>query len=198
MFDILKNSLENYKKEQEINNLTPLAALETKLINHRADTYNKMVDKTKELLDVLEQSTIDNLSVLHYIDTRIGVMTYGINYENREKSFDGTSKISLYVNTGCNDAQISINLSKDSDVNEKNETIPEESAASLDFMTEYLDELFNDIENSLSNEILKQISKIRQPRKELLNILNNTYNDNEYKDDYEKEDKYDDEFDLDY
>lgn len=31
MFDILKNSLENYRKEQEINNLTPLAPLETKV-----------------------------------------------------------------------------------------------------------------------------------------------------------------------
>lgn len=151
MFDILKNSLENYRKEQEINNLTPFAALKTKLTNHRVDTYNKMVDKTKELLDVLEQSTINNLST--------------------------------------DDAQILINPDKDSDVNEKIETMSKESVALLDFMTEFSDELFNDIENSLSDEISRQISKIRQPREELLNTLNNTYNDNEYEDDYDYDDR---------
>lgn len=194
MFDILKNSLENYRKEQEINNLTPFAALKTKLTNHRVDTYNKMVDKTKELLDVLEQSTIDNLSTHHNIDTRIGVITYDINYDSGEKSFDKTPRISLdvhgsYMNYGYDDAQILINPNKDSDVNEKIETMSKESVALLDFMTEFSDELFNDIENSLSDEISRQISKIRQPREELLNTLNNTYNDNEYEDDYDYDDR---------
>lgn len=192
MFDILKNSLENYRKEQEINNLTPFAALKTKLTNHRVDTYNKMVDKTKELLDVLEQSTIDNLSTRHNINTRIGVITYDINYYSGEKSCDNTPGISLdvygsYMN--YDDAQILINPNKDSDVNEKIETMSKHSVALLDFMTEYSDELFNEIENSLSDEISRQISKIRQPREELLNTLNNTYNDNEYEDDYDYNDR---------
>lgn len=189
MFDILKNSLENYRKEQEINNLTPFAALKTKLTNHRVDTYNKMVDKTKELLDVLEQSTIDNLSTHHNTDTRIGVITYDINYDSGAKSFDKTLRISLDVHDGYNDAQIFINPKDDLDVNEKIETMSKESVALLDFMTEFSDELFNDIENSLSDEISRQISKIRQPREELLNTLNNTYNDNEYEDDYDYDDR---------
>lgn len=192
MFDILKNSLENYRKEQEINNLTPFVALKTKLTNHRVDTYNKMVDKTKELLDILEQSTIDNLSTRHNINTRIGVITYDINYYSGEKSYDNTSGISLdvygsYMN--YEDAQILINPNKDSDVNEKIETMSKKSAALLDFMTEFSDELFNDIENSLSDEISRQISKLRQPREELLNTLNNTYNDNEYEVDYDYDDR---------
>ena len=62
MFDILKNSLENYRKEQEINNLIPLAPLKTKVkewlkIDYKEKIFTK--EKINEIIDMIENLMVN-------------------------------------------------------------------------------------------------------------------------------------------